>query len=350
MCELLSRMWGNTMERNRLTDGSSGVNPLGPSRKIKSTVRKSIKKIGSNPYLEMDALTRFFESKFRISPESVLFANSLRELLYLIPDVLRPKKVLIVGPALEIYADAAEAAGADVSYINAREAEGFAFDISCILKDSIHADLVILANPNRITGRMIPWRELHEAMTVISGRSQHFVIDESMIEFAGLDCHDDTTGIANCTILRTTAFFYGMPGLELAYAISSPEVIHLYKKKRHWDINPLSVEAARTAYRDSTFRKLSKQYILFEKQTLMKMFNKIEWITVYDTDTNIILLKIEKSPDDVARELRSAGLNIRDCRGIKGLDRSFFRVSVMKHENNLKLISLLNGLRQNRQT
>jgi len=345
-------MWGNAMERNRVsvTDGSSGVNPLGPSRKIKAAVRKAIKKIGFSPQLEIDALTRFFESKFRISPGNLLFANSLNELLYLIPEVLRPKKVLIVGPALEIYTDAAEAAGADVTYINAREPEGFVFNIGHFLKDPINADLVILANPNRITGTMIPWGELSEIMTAIADRNQHFIIDESLIEFVGLDCHrDDVTGIGNCTILRTTVFFYGLPGLELAYAISSPEVIQLYKRKRHWDINPLSIGAARTAYSDSTFRKLSMEYMLFEKRMLMKMFHKIKWITVYNTDANIILIKIGKSPDEVMKELRSAGLDIRDCRGIKGLDSSFFRVSVMKHDKNLKLISLLNGLSQNRQ-
>jgi len=45
----------------------------------------------------MDALKKLFESKFRLSSEKVLFANSVNELIYFIPDVLKPKRVLVVG-------------------------------------------------------------------------------------------------------------------------------------------------------------------------------------------------------------------------------------------------------------
>ena len=81
---------------------------------------------------------------------------------------------------------------------------------------------------------------------------------------------------------------------------------------------------------------------------IIRMLNKIEWIKIYDTDTNIILIKINKNSDEVAQKLKGAGLDIRDCGDIKGLDRSFFRISVMKHENNLKLISALSSLELNR--
>ena len=172
------------------------------------------------------------------------------------------------------------------------------------------------------------------------------MIDESLIDFAGsYDYLNDILHKGNLTILRTTAFFYGMPGLELAYAVSSPEIIDLYRKNKHWEINPLAAEAAATAYKDSAYIKASKQYMLSEKKMIIRMLSKIEWIKIYDTDTNIILIKINKNSDEVAQILRSAGLEIRDCGEIKGLDRSFLRISVMKHENNLKLISALSRLK-----
>lgn len=342
------------MKENKFIDCSSGINPLGPSNKIKSAVRKAIKKINNSSCMEMDGLKRLFDSKFNLSSENMIFANSLKELIYLVPDVLHPKRVLIAGPALDIYEDAAQLTGAEVSYINATEADGFVFNMSWILKNLENIDLVFLANPNRVTGKMIPWKKLREVLAVMPNGGPHFVIDESLIEFAGPDDYPLEAQPAslmihkgNFTILRTTAYFYGMSGLELAYAISSPEVIQLYEKKKHWDINLLSIEAARTAYKDTTYSKASKQYMLFEKKAMMRMLDKIEWIRVYDTDTNIILVKIDKNPDRVAEKLKKAGLDIRDCSDIKGLDKSFFSVSVLKHENNLKLISTLNRFYQN---
>jgi threonine-phosphate decarboxylase len=344
-CAHSCESWGNTLKENKLVDGSSGVCPLGPSRKVKSAVRKAVKKINSGSGLEMDALKKLFESKFRLSSEKVLFANSIKELIYLIPEVLNPRRVLVVGPALAIYEDAARSAGAEVSHLAAMESAGFAFDMSCMRENIKNTDLVFFANPNRINGSMIPWKKIREVMTVLPSGSPHFVIDASLIEFAGSDDYcDDIISRGNFTMLRTTAYFYGMPGLELAHAVSSPEIIHLYQKKKHGDINLLSVEAARTAYKDATYSKASREYMLFEKKTIMRMLSKIEWLRMYDTDVNIFLIKIDKNPEEVAQKLRRAGLDIRDCDEIKGLDRSFFRISVMKHENNLKLISTLSSL------
>lgn len=336
------------MNENKVIDCSSGINPLGPSNKIKSAVRKAIKKINNSSCMEMNRLKRFFDSKFNLSSENMLFANSLNELIYLVPDVLKPERVLIAGPALDIYEEAARLSGAEVSYINAAEAGGFVFNMSWILKNLKNTDLVFLANPNRVTGKMIPWEKLCEVLSVTPKGGPHFMIDESLIEFAGADDYPlDMIHKGNFTILRTTAYFYGMPGLELAYAVSSPEVIQLYEKKKHWDINLLSVEAAGTAYKDSTFNKASRQYLLSEKKAMLRRLDKIEWLRVYDTDTNVVLVKIDKNPEEVTQKLRRAGLGVRDCGEIKGLERSFLRITVMKHENNLKLISALNRFYQN---
>jgi threonine-phosphate decarboxylase len=336
------------LKENKLIDGSSGTSPLGPSNKVKSSVRKAIKKINRGPCENSALLKRLFESKFGLSPENMLFANSLKELTYLVPHVLKPARVLIVGPALNTYEDASQSAGAEVSYINATETDGFAFDISLIHKNLNDKDLVFLANPNRIAGKMISREEISEAIAVMKSGGPHFVIDESLIDFAGpFDYLNEILHKGNLTILRTTAFFYGMPGLELAYAVSSPEIINLYRKNKHWEINPLTAEAAATAFKDSAYIKASKQFMLREKKMIIQRLNKIEWIKIYDTDANIILIKINKNPDEVAQKLGRAGLDIKDCGEIKGLDRSYLRISVMKHENNLKLISALSGMEFN---
>lgn len=328
-------------------DCSSGVNPLGPSNKVKAALRKAIKKINNSSYMEINRLKRFFESKFRLSSENMIFANSFKQLIYMIPEVLNPKRVLIVGPSSEIYEDAALLIGSEVSYLNASEANGFLFNMSWTMNNLKNTDLVFLSNPSRVTGKMVPSEKIYEIINLMSNGGPHFVIDESLIEFAGVDDYNpDIINKGNCTILRTTAYFYGMSGLELAYAVSSPEVIKSYEKNKHWDINMLSVEAARTAFKDKAYIRASRKHMLFEKKALMRIFNKIEWITAYDTDTNIILIKINKNHELVMQELKRAGLFVRDCAEIRGLDKSFFRISVMKHENNLKLISVMKKVYQ----
>jgi threonine-phosphate decarboxylase len=339
------------LKEDKIVDASTGVNPLGPSNKVKAAVRRAIKKINNGSFMKTEGLTRLFESKFRLSPENVLFANSLKELIYLIPDVLNPRRVLIVGPALGVYQDAARAAGAEVLFLNAGEEEDFSVDMSRIRKNSENIDLVFLANPNRISGRMVSRETLREAISVSPSGSPHFVIDESMVEFAESGvCPDDMITHGNVTILRTTAAFYGMPGLELAYAVSSSETINAYRKRKHWEINLLSAEAARTAFKDLTYKKNSLQYLQREKYMIIRMLNKIKWIRVYESDTNILLIKVAHDADEFNQKLRRAGFDIKDCGDIGGLGRSFFRLGVMKHENNLKLIAVLNRFDQSNKT
>jgi threonine-phosphate decarboxylase len=102
--------------------------------------------------------------------------------------------------------------------------------------------------------------------------------------------------------------------------------------------------AARAAYKDSAYLRTSRRFILSEKKMIIKMLHEIKWIRLYDTDTNMLLMKIDKNSDEVAGQLRRAGLDIRNCTDIIGLNSSFFRISVMKHENNLQLISALRKL------
>ena len=333
-------------------DGSSGVSPLGPSNKVKSAVRKSIKKINECSDTELKRLQRFFNAKLGIPSENLFFAHSLSELVALITDAFHPQRVLIAGPALNIYENAARSSGAEVLYFHAFEAEGFAFDMSSIHKKAYEGDLVFLANPNRITGKLIDPEQIRKTVANLPPEGPHLVIDESLIEFAGLvNYYDNMMLTSNITILRTTAFFYGLPGLEFAYAVSAPEVIRLYAlKKSQSCINVLSAAAARNAYTDTAYRKTILQHVLSERKLLLRALKKIPWIQVYDTDTNIILIKADKNIDEIIQTVNKARIAIKDCRDIEGLDRAFFRISIMKHEYNLKFISVLSGLHPNEKT
>ncbi len=71
------------------------------------------------------------------------------------------------------------------------------------------------------------------------------------------------------------------------------------------------------------------------------MLRKTDRIQVYDSDTNLFLVKTENDPQETGMKLRRAGLDIMNCGCIQGLDSSFFSIAVMKHEDNLKLISAL---------
>jgi len=330
------------MREEKIIDVSSGICPLGPSNKVKATVRRAVKEIKGRPDAAIARLERLFSSKFGIEDDRIFFANSVRELVSTVMRALGPKRVLIVGPALHLYEDAASKACAEAIYLDTSEESGFAVDADRIIKEPDGVDLVFIANPNRISGRSVDGVALSRVLEISAQKNLFVVIDESLMEFTGEDSFDHVAAAGrNVITIRTTAHFYGLPGLELAYAVSDQPVIRQLRKVKDCSLNLLSVEAARTALKDKTYGKLTRRFIAGEKELLAKELGKVAGVTYYDSDSNVYLVKVERPGERISDSFLRSGLLIKDCSGIAGLGKSFLRLSVMSHDRNLKLLRLM---------
>jgi len=328
-----------------IIDVSSGICPIGPSKKVKAAIRKAIKGIQHRPDAAITRLEKLFASKFGLAHDRILLANSVRELFCLVIRALGPKRVLIVGPALGFYEDAASRSGAEICHFAAREGSEFAIEADRLVGDFDGVELMFIANPNRVTGRLIDMAVLSRIVEGAVRRKLRVVIDESLMEFTGQDGFvRAAAGEENVIVIRTTANFFGLPGLELAYAVSGVSAIRQLAKKNDCSQNILAVEAARTALKDETYRKLVLRFIAEEKTLLSNGLEKAGGVTCFGSDSNVYLVKLgrreEKMPDSFLR----AGFLIRDCSDIAGLGSSFLRLSVMGHDKNLKLLRLLKTL------
>jgi threonine-phosphate decarboxylase len=332
------------LNENKVIDCGSGICPLGPSKKVKAGIRKAVKSIRVCPDAELLRLRKLFSSKFGLEAGSVLFGTSLQELVYLIPCALMPKKILIAGPALNIYEKASSAVGAEISYMSGDEAAGFIIDTEAVRENLEGVDLFFIANPSRVTGRLTDRKELFETLIYASEKGVMTVVDESLIEFIDDDAfYNGISEMDNIIVLRTTACFYGLAGLELAYAVSSLSTISRLMSGKYSDVNTLAVEAAMTAFKDKTYRKLAKAYVHAERKLFIRSLNKIEGLHCHDSDSNMLLVKL-KFPEEVFKSLAYEGFAWNDCRNISGLGSDFLSFSVMEHDKNLKFIRTLKML------
>lgn len=329
-------------DKNKMIDASSGISPLGPSRRVKSELRKAIKSINSFPGPAIKKLSKFFLSKHDIDENRIIFGNSIYEMLSVITSVLKPKKALIAGPALGIYGSALSACGAGIDHLVFSEKTGFNIDTEALMEAAGNADIVFISNPNRVTGRLYDRKTLYETLSHIKAP---VVLDESLVEFTSDDGfilnHD------NIIVLRSTVFFYGMPGLETAYAVSSAPVTEKISKGMVCEINTPAAAAARAALKDKIYKKTTKDFINNEKNIIMRFLKKNSGIISYSSDSNMFLLKIEKNSNKLYDLLRKEGFLISNCSDIHGLGKDFLRFSVMKHGYNKKFIKILSGFCQN---
>lgn len=332
------------ISENKVVDASSGISPVGPSRKVKASIRKTLKKINLYPDPELIRLRRLFSSKFGIAGDSILFANSLAEFLRLTTVVLQPSKVLVVGPAPDIYEEAATAFGADVIFADTDERSGFditAAKVNLYLKD---VDMMFLSNPNRITGRVIRKDELAGIIESASVLNIPAVLDESLAEFAEDDfCAFTAPDYNNVIVARTTAHFYGLPGLELAYAVSSSDMIRGLSVKNRYFVNTLAAEAARTALKDESYKRLARKYVYDEMQYLTRSLKKLPGIKLYPSDSNVMLIRLKDPEGKIIRRLAGAGFFVRDYKATGGNEGFFLKIAVMKHDKNVKFVRILAG-------
>jgi threonine-phosphate decarboxylase len=332
------------ISENIVVDTSSGISPVGPSRKVKASIRKALKKINLYPDPQLLRLKKLFSSKFGIAGDSIIFANSLAGFLHLTTNVLQPRKVLVVGPAPDIYAEAARASGAEVMLADAGESLGFDITAEGVMQRLKGVDMVFLSNPNRITGKVIRRDELAEILRSAAVLNIPVVLDESLGEFV----QDDFSALTppdydNVIVARTTAHFYGLPGLELAYAVSSAGMIARLSEKNLCPVNTLAAEAARTALKDNSYRRLARKYVYNEMQYLARSLKRLPGIKLYPSDTNVLLIKLQDGKENIIKRLARAGFFILDYKDPAGIGDLFLRIAVLKHDKNVKLVRILAG-------
>lgn len=335
----------NTYERTDMTeliDTGTGVSPLGPSPRIKSALREAIKRINLSPDSERARFGRFFASRFGIPSGRICLATSVRELECAAVGHFRPVRVIIAGPAPGLYEEAAKAAGAEVSYIQADPSIGFSADPSMIVDRLGGAGLLFIANPNRLTGRLMPHDELKTILAGAALKGVRVVVDESLLDFTDSAPFPDEFLASGVAIsLKTTALYHGVPGLELAWAVSSEEVVRGISGRVSGQVDTLSLVAARAGMRDPAYRRLMREFTASERGLLMKTLGRLEGVVCYPSDSNMLLIKLESPDERLFGSLRRAGFLVRRCGDVAGLDDSFISISLMKHDKNKKFCRIM---------
>lgn len=327
------------MRKRELIEIGSGINPLGPSKKVRAGIRKAIRRIGAGS-VAPGRLRQFFSSKFRIPAESVVFGNSVEELLSLILTVVKPKETCLVGPAAgrlrSILSRPGEKEG---RYLEMGEGLGFMPSAREISGHLAEGGIVIISNPNRVTGRSAEAAELVSLLKGAVELNNLVVIDESLVEFTGgAGALEQAANSSHIIALRTTALYYGLAGLELAYAVAPPPLAARLISQRSCGINVLAQEAAITALKDRAFREATAEFITAEKFLFAKSLSNADGVRLYQSDSNTFMLGVRPA---VIGEMEKTSFSIAPFRPGPNPEEVLFAYSVLEHDKNKKFLRIL---------
>ncbi|HYD06243.1 MAG TPA: aminotransferase class I/II-fold pyridoxal phosphate-dependent enzyme, partial [Reyranella sp.] len=142
-----------------------------------------------------EALIEAAMTRYRVpSRRMIVAAPGTQALIQILPRLLPPSRVAIVGPTYEEHQTCWRRAGHEVHIVP-------------MLQDS---DVVVLVNPDNPTGRLYSPKEL----AYIAG---FLVVDEAFIDFLPREA---SVAGRNAVVLRSFGKTYGLAGLRLGFAIA----------------------------------------------------------------------------------------------------------------------------------
>lgn len=227
-----------------------------------------------------------------VSPENLTIGNGSDELIDLLMRTFcRPEidKILLPVPSFSMYSF--YAALNDVDTVDLNLTSSFQINKGYFLAKTRTQkfSMLFLCSPNNPTGN-----SLDDIEFFISNFKGIVVVDEAYIEFSEKDSVAKLVEeYPNLVVLQTLSKAYGMAGLRIGMAITSPEIAALLNiLKPPYNVSSQSQETAIEILSDKEILYDNIQKILREKEKMQKAFQDFRFVKkVYRSDANFFLVE-----------------------------------------------------------
>ena len=320
---------------------ASNENPLGSSPRALSSIRRALSGINRYP----DGSSFYFKNalakNFRLKPANFICGNGSDELIDIIIKtfVSEEEEIITADVTFLEYEIIAKINNRNIATVPLR---CFKYDLDAIKRRiNKKTKLIFISNPNNPTGTYVTSYEVEE---FFKGLPEDLIVcfDEAYDLFVDVDDFPKSLtylGKRNVIILKTFSKSYGLAGLRVGFAISTPEFIQYMDRVRPpFNVNSLAQAAATAALEDKKFLKKTKRVILREKQYLYSCLDRLG-IAYIPTVANFILMDVGRDGVGVFREMLKFGVIVRDMKqyGLK----NFIRVTIGTHKENERFIKVL---------
>ncbi|MFP4598425.1 MAG: histidinol-phosphate transaminase [Persicimonas sp.] len=237
---------------------ASNENPLGTSEKVREVVREAAERLHIYPDGAAFKLKQAIAEFHGVEIAEIATGAGSDELLMLAIDTfISPgDKGVVTEYSFGSYPISLVGHGADVVTVPVRD--GFLPDAEK-LAEACDDDtkMLFLANPNNPTGTYVGEQGLRHLLSEVP---EHVVvvIDEAYHDYIQADDYKTALELRDLRerliVTRTFSKCYGLAGLRVGYAISTPEIIDCINRiRKPFNVNLVAQEAARAALADRDF-------------------------------------------------------------------------------------------------
>jgi histidinol-phosphate aminotransferase len=332
---------------------ASNENPLGASPKAVAAIEKSLTSLalypdGSAYHLKQKIADKLSSEQTTISSEQITLGNGSNDVLDLIARTFLTvrRDAVFSEYAFAVYAIVTKAAGAGAHIAKAHpitHSMPYGHDLNAMLRQIRgNTHVVFIANPNNPTGTWLNENELERFMRQVP-KHVAVVIDEAYCEYVDRGVYPKTLQwldkYPNLIVTRTFSKIYGLAGLRLGYAVSSPEIADLLNRVRQpFNINSLALIAAEAALDDDDYVIES---IKINQQGLQQWRDacKRQALEYIPSVGNFLTIKVGEHANLIYEALLREGVIVRPVANY-GLPH-YLRITIGTEEQNTRCINAL---------
>ncbi|MCP4980202.1 MAG: histidinol-phosphate transaminase [Gammaproteobacteria bacterium] len=314
---------------------ASNENPLGCSPLVTEALARASEHIELYPDANAYYLKQRLAQKLAIRENQITIGNGSNDVLDLIArSFLDAGGAAIYSQyAFMVYAMVTQACGGQAQVAAAHGAcakQPYGHDLNAML-ELVNDDtrLVFIANPNNPTGT---WLQQDELKGFIEQIPQHIaiVVDEAYFEYVEMADYPDASSWLemhpNLIVTRTFSKIYGLAGLRIGYALSSPDLCDLFNRVRQpFNGNALGLAAACAALDDEAFVEQSRRNNQQGLQLMQDWFEK-KGFDYIPSSGNFLTVRFGENSADINQALMQRGIIVRPVANYKLPD--FLRISV----------------------
>ena len=321
---------------------ASNENPLGPSPRAVSAIKKCLSGINRYPDAQGFYLKKRLAKYFSLEPENFIIGNGSDELIdVVIKTFVEPDENIITADTTFLEYEI-------ISQVNDRKIKKaplryFKYDLGAILKlVDKKTKLIFIANPNNPTGTYVTKYEVADFLDALP-ETVVVVFDEAYDAFIDVDDYPDSLSYLRrkkkIITLKTFSKSYGLAGLRLGYAIAERELISYMERVRQpFNVNILAQAGGLAALDDKDFLKKTRRLVLGGKDFIYQELSKMG-LGFLPSVANFILIDTGKDSLEVFKAMLKFGVIVRDMKqyGLK----DFIRVTIGTQKENERFIRVL---------
>ncbi len=327
---------------------ASNENPLGPSPKALAAMADEVADLALYPDANGYLLKQRLAAHLNLPASRITLGNGSNDVLVLLAETfLTPNAEAVFSEyCFAVYPIATQAAGGRAVVVPALPADHampLGHDLEAIHRHISDATrIVFIANPNNPTGTWVPTPALKDFVAGIPP-SVLVVIDEAYFEYTDPGQAADAVRwldeFPNLVVTRTFSKAYGLAGLRIGYALSSPEIADLLNRVRQpFNVNSLALAAAQAALDDVEFIEHSRAVNAGGLAQLQAAFDTLG-VSHIPSAGNFVLADMGRPALPVYETLLRSGIIVRPVDNY-GLP-NHLRITVGTEEQNGSLVDSL---------